>query len=132
MTTTKKDARDRARRRMAERMAAIQEREKANEADLAVVFAASETLATAERRRVATIASAEEEFRQASERATVTRVDAFARMRERGETVDSIAELTGEPVGEIRKILKNGGDAATSPAETVGAAAGVGVDGRPA
>lgn len=112
MTTTKKDARDRARRRMAERMAAIQEREKANEADLAILFAAGDTLATAERRRVAAIASAEDEFRHAGEHATATRADAFARMRARGETVDSIAELTGEPVGEIRRILKNGHDGA--------------------
>ncbi|WP_157108509.1 hypothetical protein [Aldersonia kunmingensis] len=114
--TTKKDSRDRARRRMAERMASIQEREKANEADLAVVFDAAEARTRAERQHAAALAAAEQELTRVSEHIDATRAAACARMRGRGETVDSIAELTGEAAGEIRKILKTSGDAAANSA----------------
>ena len=93
-----------ARRLAAERMAAAVERVRLNQADLETVLAGAEQIAEAERRRDRAIARARRDFAEAEAKAQRGIGQAITAWRARGESEQTIAEVSGLTVGAVRKL----------------------------
>ena len=99
-------SRERARQTMAARREALLNREKENEADLAEFFKQDDVISSAKQERDAAIAKAERRFADATAAAESAAAQALRRLKDRGESVDSIHELTGVDRPEVRRLLR--------------------------
>ncbi len=99
-------SRERARQTMAARREALLNREKENEADLAEYFKQDDVISSAKQERDAAIAKAERRFADATAAAESAAAQAVRRLKDRGENVDSIHELTGLDRPEVRRLLR--------------------------
>lgn len=122
-TANKVSARERARSATAARLAEEQARIKKNEDDLAAFFKADETSEKARSDADARIARIREETSEKLIASDETRATSVLALKTRGESVASIATMTGLTSTEVNKLLKNArgaGKPATkvSPAST--------------
>ncbi|MGH3803927.1 MAG: hypothetical protein ACRDTD_28110 [Pseudonocardiaceae bacterium] len=99
-------ARQRARERMAAKLAEQRKREEANEADLARFFETEESLTKAAHDRDAAIDKARRDYEKATSKVTSSRAESLAAMRDRGESVADLATLTGLTTREVNALLK--------------------------
>ncbi|MFF0818376.1 hypothetical protein ACFYVR_25000 [Rhodococcus sp. NPDC003318] len=99
-------SRERARQTMAARREALLNREKENEADLAEFFKQDDVISSAKSERDAAIAKAEKRFTDATDAAQAASAQSLRRLKDRGESVDSLHELTGLDRTEIRRLLR--------------------------
>lgn len=112
-------SRERARKVYATRMAEQRRIEALNEEDLAAYFAEADVVADAERSRASArtvaeraykkaLADADDAFERASQRAAERQAAALRQLRDRGETITALAELTGATATEVRKMIGTG------------------------
>lgn len=102
--TTK--ARERARAQLAERSAAARVREKANEDDLAAIFALDADLDAAATERDTAIAAATAAHDAAVAVTTAAQQDKVRALHARGESVTDIVAFTGWAAAQVRTALK--------------------------
>lgn len=121
MTTTanKVSARERARSATAARLAEEQARIKMNEDDLAAFFKADETSDKARSDADARIARIREETNDKLAASDAARAAALVALKGRGESVASIATMTGLTSGEVNKLLKAARTGKPKPTEKV-------------
>ena len=108
-------SRERARQTMAARREALLNREKENEADLAEFFKQDDVISSAKSERDASIAKAEKRFSDATDAAQSAAAQALRRLKDRGESGDSLHELTGLDRTEIRRLLRAAPPASGEP-----------------
>jgi len=99
-------ARQRARTRLADTLAAQREREKANEDDLAAFFALDAQITSAAAARDAALADIARTHDAAAADAHQGQQNCVHQLHHRGLKVDDIATLTGWSTTEIRKALR--------------------------
>ncbi|MDF3285019.1 hypothetical protein [Gordonia sp. N1V] len=102
----KLSARDRARKRIADKLAAERAKEAQNEADLAEVFKAVDSITALGVKRDTAIEKAETDYTQATAAARETMGARLAAMRDRGETVAALVDLTGLTQSDISGLIK--------------------------
>lgn len=105
-TANKISARERARSATAARLAEEQARIKQNEDDLAAFFKADENSEKARADADARIARIREETNEKLIASDSTRASSLAALKKRGESVASIATMTGLTSTEVNKLLK--------------------------
>lgn len=124
-TTDKKvSARELARKKVAAQREAQRQRDKDNENDLATVLQAGDTVAAAEAVRDKAILAARSKCDDKIAGAHARMGAALAAIRDRGETIAALAELSDLTDPEVRRLLKLHNDtaAATGPADGASAA----------
>lgn len=99
-------ARERARSATAARLAEEQARIKKNEDDLAQFFRADETIEKARAESAQKIERIREETEERVAQSDALRATSVLALKERGETVASIASMTGLTTTELNKLLK--------------------------
>lgn len=104
--TTQVRARERARTRLADTLAAQREREKANEDDLAAFFALDDQITSAAAARDAALADVARTHDAAAADAKQGQQNCVHQLHHRGLKVDDIATLTGWSTTAIRKALR--------------------------
>jgi len=104
--TTQVRARERARTRLADTLAAQREREKANEDDLAAFFAPDDQITSAAAARDAALADIARTHDAAASDAHQGQQNCVHQLHHRGLKVDDIATLTGWSTTAIRKALR--------------------------
>jgi len=104
--TTQVRARERARTRLADTLAAQREREKANEDDLAAFFALDDQITSAAAARDAALADVARTHDAAAADAHQGQQNCVHQLHSRGLKVDDIAALTGWSTTAIRKALR--------------------------
>jgi len=104
--TTQVRARQRARTRLADTLAAQREREKANEDDLAAFFALDDQIQAAAQVRDAALADVARTHDAAAADAHQGQQNCVHQLHARGLKVDDIAALTGWSTTEVRKALR--------------------------
>ncbi len=104
--TTQVRARERARTRLADTLAAQREREKANEDDLAVFFALDDHITSAAAARDAALADVTRTYDAAAAAVVQGQQNCVHQLHARGLKVDDIATLTGWSTTAIRKALR--------------------------
>jgi DNA-directed RNA polymerase specialized sigma24 family protein len=104
--TTQVRARQRARTRLADTLAAQREREKANEDDLAAFFALDDQITSAAAARDAALADVARTHDAATAHAHQGQQNCVHQLHNRGLKVDDIAALTGWSTTAIRKALR--------------------------
>jgi len=104
--TTQVRARQRARTRLADTLAAQREREKANEDDLAAFFAHDDHIQAAAQVRDAALADVLRAHDAAAADAHQGQQNCVHHLHDRGLKVDDIATLTGWSTTAIRKALR--------------------------
>jgi len=104
--TTQVRARQRARTRLADTLAAQREREKANEDDLAAFFALDDQIQAAAQVRDAALADVARTHDAAAADAHQGQQNCVHQLHARGLKVDNIATLTGWSTTAIRKALR--------------------------
>lgn len=104
--TTQVRARERARTRLADTLAAQREREKANEDDLAAFFALDDQITSAAAARDAALADVACTYHAAAADAKQGQQNCVHQLHARGLKVDDIATLTGWSTTEVRKALR--------------------------
>ncbi|MCZ9634939.1 hypothetical protein [Rhodococcus sp. BH5] len=121
MTTTanKVSARERARSATAARLAEEQARIKMNEDDLAAFFKADETSDKARSDADARISRIREETNKKLLASDAARAASVVALKGRGESVASIATMTGLTSGEVNKLLKAAQTGKPKPTEQV-------------
>ena len=114
-TTPAVRARAAARQKVAERLAAEQARAKANEDDLTTMLLAASKLDDAEQQRDKAIAEATRRYEETTAR---VRRDSIAgpavRMKQRGESISYIAQMSGIAATTISQLVKDTENASTS------------------
>ncbi|GAA4825123.1 hypothetical protein [Tomitella cavernea] len=108
-TAERAGARARARERMTEHLAARREREKKLQNALAAFFRTDDKLATARARRDAAYARADERYTRDTAATTGKRSALIVTMRELGQSVADIAELTGLSQADVRELHRAAG-----------------------
>lgn len=136
-TTDKKvSAREIARKRVAAQREAQRQRDKDNETDLANILAAADAVAAAEVVRDKAILAARSKCDEKIAGAHARMGAALAAIRDRGETVATLAELSDLSDGEVRRLIKLHTDTDTAPAapteENVGTTSAAPADAPPA
>lgn len=122
-TTDKKiSARELARKKVAAQREAQRKRDKDNETDLAAILQAGDAVAAAETVRDKAILAARSKCDDKIAGAHARMGAALAAIRDRGETVATLAELSDLSDGEVRRLIKLHTDTAPTPA--VGDSAG--------
>ncbi|MCZ4553653.1 hypothetical protein [Gordonia rubripertincta] len=118
MATTEKrvSAREIARKRVAAQREAQRRRDKDNETDLAAALAAADAVAAAEAVRDKAILAARSKCDDKIAGAHARMGAALAAIRDRGETVATLAELSDLTDGEVRRLIKLHTDTAPTPA----------------
>ena len=108
MATTEKrmSARDLARKKVAAQREAQRLRDQANETDLATVLKAAEAVPAAETVRDKAIAAAKTKCQSKVDEAHTRMGAALAAMRDRGETIAALAELSDLPDTEVRRLIR--------------------------
>jgi hypothetical protein len=109
-------AREIARKRVAAQREAQRRRDKDNETDLAAALAAADTVAAAEAVRDKAILAARSKCDDKIAGAHARMGAALAAIRDRGETVATLAELSDLTDGEVRRLIKLHTDTAPTPA----------------
>jgi len=104
--TTQVRARQRARTRLADTLAAQREREKANEDDLAAFFALDDQITSAAAARDAALTDVARTHDAAAADAHQGQQNCVHQLHHRGLKVDDIATLTGWSTTAIRKALR--------------------------
>lgn len=117
-TSNKVSARERARSATAVRLAEEQARIKKNENDLAAFFKADEVNEKARSDADARIARIREETSEKLVSSDETRAASVLALKTRGESIASIATMTGLTSTEVNKLLKSA-RAASKPASKV-------------
>ncbi|NMM92525.1 hypothetical protein B2J88_51280 [Rhodococcus sp. SRB_17] len=107
-TANKISARERARSATAARLAEEQARIKQNEDDLAAFFKADENSDKARADADARITRIREETNEKLLASDATRASSLIALKGRGESVASIATMTGLTTAEVNKLLKLG------------------------
>lgn len=100
-------ARDRARSATAARLAEEQARIKKNEDDLAQFFRADENIEKVRAESAQKIERIREETEDRLAQSQLVRATSVVALKERGETVASIAAMTDLSTTEVNKLLKN-------------------------
>lgn len=100
-------ARDRARSATAARLAEEQARIKKNEDDLAQFFRADENIEKVRAESAQKIERIREETEDRLAQSELVRATSVVALKERGETVASIAAMTDLSTTEVNKLLKN-------------------------
>lgn len=115
MATTAKrvSARELARKKVAAQREAQRKRDKDNENDLAAILHAAGAVPAAEAVRDKAIVAARDKFDRKVEAAHSRIGAALAAMRDRGESIATLAELTELSETEVRRLLKLHTDKAT-------------------
>lgn len=124
-------ARERARQKVAVQREAQRARDEATEKDLTVILSAGGVRATAQLRREDAIAKARTRFDDAVARADTAFAAAVAKseteiggrlaaMKERGQTLGELAELTELSEAEVRRFIKEHRDADEAGGTAVG------------
>lgn len=116
-TANKVSARERARSATAARLAEEQARIKQNEDDLAAFFKADENSEKAQADADARIARIREETNEKLLTSDATRASSLAALKSRGESVASIATMTGLTSTEVNKLLKLARTTGATPAK---------------
>ena len=124
-TTAKKtSARDKARAKMAEQREAQRAREQATEKDLATLLSADDVIAKAREQQQAAIdkaqavydkacAAAQDMFELATVTARADQAAAAHAMKQRGDTIATIAELSEMSTRDVAALIKSHNDANT-------------------
>lgn len=115
----KVSARERARQKVAAQREAQRQRDLLNEKDLAAVLKAAEEIPAAEEQLQSAISAARQRFDDKVAAASADMGAALSAMRERGETVSDLAELTEFSEAEVRRLIKAHNGSATPQAATV-------------
>lgn len=108
-------ARERARSATAARLAKEQARIKKNEDDLAQFFRADENIEKVRAESAQKIERIREETEDRLAQSELVRASSVIALKERGETVASIAAMTDLSTTEVNKLLKNARAAASPP-----------------
>ncbi len=108
-TTQRTGARARAREKMAEHLAARREREKRLQEHLAAFFKTEDKLTSARERRDAARARADERYERDTAAVRERRAELVAAMRDVGQTVGDIADLTGLSSPDVRELHRAAG-----------------------
>lgn len=116
-TTDKKvSARELARKKVAAQRETQRQRDKDNETDLATVIQAGDTVAAAEAVRDKAILAARSKCDDKIAGAHARMGAALTAIRDRGETIAALAELSDLTDGEVRRLIKLHTDTAPNPA----------------
>ena len=115
----KMSARDRARQKVAAQREAQRHRDQLNEKDLAAVLKAAEEIPAAEEHLQSAITAARQRFDDKVAAANADMGTALAAMRDRGEAVSDLAELTELSEAEVRRLIKAHNNTATPETATV-------------
>lgn len=112
-------ARERARAKLAEKLAEQREREKANEADLVEFFRNDELLTEAAATRAAAMVATQRDYDTTLASVQQRQAECLRTLADRGEKVEDLTALTGLSSTEVRKLLKQSPPTAqTKAAET--------------
>ena len=126
--TSKVEARRRVREAQARANEARAQRERANVDDAATLVVAVGKVGEVDAWETERLAQARDQVRAEANRKRVDHraeaAAAIARMQQRGETLATIAELTGAGVGEIRALLRHAPEAEKHTAGTTSGALG--------